>query len=109
MRQPPGTRRDLQAGTVASPVGAAQQPLVARNTVSSVMTSGSVPLARQFAVVQPAQNIAQPNQFGNQAPLFNIGAGSPGTRPTTGTPTATQITQSTGTVRPTVIIGGRIY
>lgn len=124
MRQAPGTRRDLQAGTVASPVGAAQQPLVARNAVSGVMTAGPVQRTRQFAVIPPAQNIAQPNQFGNQAPLFNIGASSPvvrsapavsgasGAAPAatqTTRPTATQTTRPTGTVQSTVTTGGRTY
>jgi len=112
MRQPPGTRRDLQAGTAASPVGAAQQPLVARNTVSQIMTSGSVQPARQYAVIPPVQNIAQPYQQGNQAVLFNIGASSAAVRPTATqiTPlTATQITRSTATAQPTVITSGRTY
>lgn len=123
MRQAPGTRRDLQAGTVASPVGAAQQPLVARNAVSGVMTAGPVQRTRQFAVIPPAQNIAQPNQFSNQAPLFNIGvsspvvrsapavSGAPGAPAATQTtrPTATQTTRPTGTVQSTVTTGGRTY
>ena len=84
MRQPPGTRRDLQAGTVASPVGDVQQALVARNTVSQIITSNTVGTSRQFTRIQPAQNIAQPNQQSNQAPTFNIGntKRSPTARPT---------------------------
>lgn len=120
MRQAPGTRRDLQAGTVASPVGAAQRPLVARNAVSDVMTAGPVQRTRQFAVILPAQNIAQPNQFSNQAPLFNIGVSSPVVRSApavsgapaaiqTTRPTATQTTRPTGTVQSTVTTGGRTY
>lgn len=75
------SRRDLQAGTVASPIGGPQTALVANNTNVVVVNSnrsrfaGRATESQTFRaaepVAQPAgQTRPQPNQQGLQAPFF---------------------------------------
>jgi hypothetical protein len=71
-----GAIRDLQAGTVASPVGGAQLPLLTPSTsvvLPGTSTVQKLSLDEIVASLPPGGQVRpSPNQQGNQAPYFPI-------------------------------------